>query len=90
MILTDFAIASFMYSGAVPHLLRQGIAQVDPRYESNRHTHLLSNAIKSFNIDHEATSREAKALAKATYNWGQNHLPENREDSVGDEMIVDV
>ncbi|EPQ26232.1 uncharacterized protein PFL1_06167 [Pseudozyma flocculosa PF-1] len=82
--------SNFSYSGVVPHLLRQGIASVDPRYESNRPLHLLSGSIKSFNIDHDALAREAKAVAKATYNWGQNHLPENREDGVGDDMIADV
>ncbi|PWN53094.1 PDT-domain-containing protein [Violaceomyces palustris] len=81
---------NFTYSGAVPHLLRQGIASVDPRYESNRTTHLLSGALKSLAIDHQATSRESKSLAKATYNWGQDHLPEKRDDAVGDEVIVDI
>ncbi|PWZ02558.1 PDT-domain-containing protein [Testicularia cyperi] len=82
--------SGFSYTGSVPHLLRQGLASVDPRYESNRQFHLLSQAVKSLNIDHEAAGRESKSLAKATFNWGQSHLPENREDGVGDEMLVDV
>lgn len=82
--------SSFTYTGAVPHLFRQGIASVDPRYESTRQFHLLSQAVKAFNIDHEATGREAKNLAKATFVWGQHHLPEKREDSVGDEILTDV
>lgn len=82
--------SNFSYTGSVPHLLRQGLASVDPRYEANRQFHLLSQAVKSLNIDHEAAGRESKNLAKATFNWGQSHLPENREDSVGDEMLVDV
>ncbi|KAJ9476720.1 Sphingolipid long chain base-responsive protein LSP1 [Pseudozyma hubeiensis] len=82
--------SGFTYTGSVPHLFRQGLASVDPRYESTRQFHLLSQAVKSFNIDHDAAGREAKALAKATFVWGQHHLPEKREDSVGDEMLVDV
>ncbi|CBQ67872.1 conserved hypothetical protein [Sporisorium reilianum SRZ2] len=82
--------SGFTYTGSVPHLLRQGLASVDPRYESTRQLHLLSQAIKGFNIDHEAAGREAKGLAKATFVWGQHHLPEKRHDGVGDEMLVDV
>lgn len=82
--------SGFTYTGSVPHLLRHGIASVDPRYESTRQFHLLSQAIKGFNIDHEAAGREAKGLAKATFTWGQHHLPEKRDDSVGDEVLVDV
>ncbi|GAC95412.1 hypothetical protein PHSY_002988 [Pseudozyma hubeiensis SY62] len=82
--------SGFTYTGSVPHLFRQGLASVDPRYESTRQFHLLNQAVKSFNIDHEAAGREAKALAKATFVWGQHHLPEKREDGVGDEMLVDV
>ena len=82
--------SGFTYTGSVPHLFRQGIASVDPRYESTRQFHLLSQAVKGFNIDHEAAGREAKGLAKATFVWGQHHLPEKRDDSVGDEMLVDV
>lgn len=82
--------SGFTYTGAVPHLFRHGIASVDPRYESTRQFHLLSQAVKGFNIDHEAAGREAKSLAKATFVWGQHHLPEKRDDSVGDEMLVDV
>lgn len=82
--------SGFTYTGSVPHLLRHGIASVDPRYESTRQFHLLSQAIKGFNIDHEAAGREAKSLAKATFTWGQHHLPEKRDDSVGDEVLVDV
>lgn len=87
---TTGSSAGFTYTGSVPHLLRHGIASVDPRYESNRQFHLLSQAVKAFNIDHEAAGREAKGLAKATFVWGQHHLPEKRDDSVGDEMLVDV
>ena len=82
--------SGFTYTGSVPHLFRQGLASVDPRYESTRQFHLLSQAIKSFNIDHEAAGREAKGLAKATFTWGQHHLPEKRHDSVGDEMLADL
>ncbi|KIS72039.1 uncharacterized protein UMAG_00461 [Mycosarcoma maydis] len=82
--------SSFTYTGSVPHLFRQGLASVDPRYESTRQFHLLSQAFKSFNIDHEAAGREARGLAKATFVWGQHHLPEKRDDSVGDEMLADV
>ncbi|CDS02068.1 uncharacterized protein SPSC_02710 [Sporisorium scitamineum] len=82
--------SGFTYTGSVPHLFRQGLASVDPRYESTRQFHLLSQAIKGFNIDHEAAGREAKGLAKATFVWGQHHLPEKRHDGVGDEMLVDI
>ncbi|SNX81786.1 uncharacterized protein MEPE_00491 [Melanopsichium pennsylvanicum] len=82
--------SAFTYTGSVPHLFRQGLASVDPRYESTRQFHLLSQAVKGFNIDHQAAGREAKDLAKATFVWGQHHLPEKRDDSVGDEMLVDV
>uniref|UniRef100_V5F184 Prephenate dehydratase domain-containing protein n=1 Tax=Kalmanozyma brasiliensis (strain GHG001) TaxID=1365824 RepID=V5F184_KALBG len=82
--------SGFTYKGSMPHLFRQGLASVDPRYESTRQFHLLSQAIKGFNIDHEAAGREAKSLAKATFVWGQHHLPEKRDDSGGDEMLVDV
>ncbi len=47
--------SGFTYKGSVPHLFRQGLASVDPRYESTRQFHLLSQAIKCFNIDHEAS-----------------------------------
>ncbi|SPO21054.1 uncharacterized protein UTRI_00531 [Ustilago trichophora] len=82
--------SGFTYTGSVPHLFRQGLASVDPRYESTRQFHLLSQAVKALNIDHEAAGREAKGLAKATFVWGQHHLPEKRDDSVGDEMLADV
>lgn len=87
---TTSGTGSSFYTGSVPHLLRHGIASVDPRYESTRQFHLLSQAVKGFNIDHEAAGREAKNLAKATFTWGQHHLPEKRDDSVGDEVLVDV
>lgn len=80
----------FTYTGSLPHTLRQGLAQVDPRYESTRSFHLLSGALKSVSIDHEATARETQAAARATFHWGQDQAPSKREDGAGDEAIVDV
>ncbi|KAE8227833.1 hypothetical protein CF326_g7256, partial [Tilletia indica] len=44
-------LAAF-YTGSLPPLIRSGIASLDPRFESARQTHLLSNALKALNIDH--------------------------------------
>lgn len=63
---------SALYTGSLPPLIRSGIASLDPRLESARQTHLLSNALKALNIDHEATARETKSAATQTFKWGQD------------------
>lgn len=78
------------YTGAVPHLLRNSLASYDPRFESTRTFHVLSTSLKNLSIDNEALARESKSAAKATYRWGQDHIPGKREDAVGDAALVDV
>lgn len=66
------------------------MASVDPRHEYNRSFHLLSNKIKALRIDSDGLASEAKAVATATCRWGQDQLPENREDGAGDEALADT
>jgi hypothetical protein len=82
--------SSFTYTGSIPHMLRHGMATVDPRYEYNRSFHQLSGKLKALRIDFEATTRETKAVATTTCRWGQDQLPENREDGAGDEALADM
>lgn len=81
---------SISNSSFMPHLLRHGIASIDPRFEQNRSFHQLSGHIKSMRIEHEALARQTKGMATATYKWGQDQLAEKREDSAGDEALADV
>lgn len=83
-------LASTTYTSSLPHLLRQGIASIDPRLQSNRSFYVLNNAMKAISIDHEALGRETHALARASYAYGQDHEASNRLDSVGDPVVVDV
>ncbi|CEH16107.1 hypothetical protein CBOM_05980 [Ceraceosorus bombacis] len=79
------------YTGALPHVLRQGVAQFYPRSEfDSRSSHVLSSALKSVSIDHEALARETKTAAKSAYLWGQDQDPYKREDGAGDAALVDV
>ncbi|KAE8264549.1 hypothetical protein A4X09_0g6937 [Tilletia walkeri] len=89
-------LAAF-YTGSLPPLIRSGIASLDPRFESARQTHLLSNALKALNIDHEATARETKAAATATFKWGSDLSPlatstssPARLDGSCDPALVDI
>ncbi|CAD6884678.1 unnamed protein product [Tilletia controversa] len=66
---------SALYTGSLPPLIRSGFASFDPRFESARQTHILSNALKALSIDHEATARETKAVATATFKWGADLSP---------------
>ncbi|KAK0550119.1 hypothetical protein OC846_003075 [Tilletia horrida] len=66
---------SALYTGSLPPLIRAGIANLDPRFESTRQSHLLSNALKALSIDHEATARETKSVATATFKFGQDLSP---------------
>lgn len=81
---------SISNSSFMPHLLRHGIASIDPRFEQNRSFHQLSGHIKSTRIEHEALARQTKGISTATYKWGQDQLAEKREDSAGDEALADV
>jgi hypothetical protein len=75
---------------SIPHMFRHGMASVDPLHEYNRSFHLLSNKIKALRIDSDGLASEAKAVATATCRWGQDQLPENREDGAGDEALADT
>lgn len=77
-------------NSSLPHILRHGMAAVDPRHEYNRSFHLLNDKLKALRIDHEAAARESKAVATSTCKWGQDHLPYKREDGVGDEALADM
>lgn len=81
---------SISNSSFMPHLLRHGIASIDPRFEQNRSFHQLSGHLKSTRIEHEAVGRQTKGMATATFKWGQDQLAEKREDSAGDEALADV
>lgn len=81
---------SISNSSFVPHLIRHGIASIDPRFEQNRSFHQLSGHLKSMRIEHEALGQQTKGLALSTYKWGQDQLAEHREDSAGDEALADI
>ena len=82
--------SSFTYPGSIPHMLRHGMASVDPRHEYNRSFHLLSGKIKAMRIDHDTLARGTRGVATATCRWGQDQLPEKREDGAGDEALADM
>lgn len=77
-------------SSVVPHLLRTGFATYDPRFESTRSFHILSTSLKNISIDHTALCKQNKTAAANTFRWGQDHIPGQREDGVGDAALVDV
>ncbi len=81
---------STTYTSSLPHMLRQGLTNFDPRLQSNRSFYQYNNAAKAVSIDHDAVSRETHSLARATYNYGQDHIGSNRLDGVGDDAIVDM
>ena len=83
-------LSSSTYTSSLPHMLRHGIASIDPRLQNNRSFYLFNNALKGVSIDNDALGRETHALARATYNYGQDHIASNRMDGIGDEVIVDV
>ena len=79
------------YSGSLPHVLRQGLAQYYPRSDSDsRANYILKNALKGMILDHAATARETKTAAHATYSWGVEQDPKKSEEGQGDAALVDV
>lgn len=83
-------ISSSTYTGSLPHVFRQGLANFDPRFESTRSLHVMRGALKGVVIDEAALSRETKSAAAKTFRWGLDHRADDRMDGVGDPVLVDV
>ena len=83
-------ISSSTYTGSLPHVFRQGLANFDPRFESTRSLHVMRGALKGVVIDEAALSRETKSAAAKTFKWGLDHRADDRMDGVGDPVLVDV
>lgn len=82
--------SSFTYTGSLPHVFRQGVASLDPRFESTRSLHVMRGALKAVAIDGQALARETKTAAAKVFKWGQDHAREDRLDGVADEPLADV
>lgn len=82
--------SGFTYTGSLPHVLRQGMASVDPRFEATRPLHMMRAALKGVVIDEAALARETKTAAAKTFKWGQDHAAQDRQDGVADEALADM
>lgn len=82
--------SGFTYTGSLPHVLRHGVASLDPRFESTRSLHVMRGALKAVVIDGQALARETKTAAAKTFKWGQDHARQDRVDGVADEPLADM
>lgn len=87
---TPTGVSNTTYTGSLPHVFRQGLANFDPRFESTRSLHVMRGALKGVVIDEAALSRETKSAAAKTFKWGLDHRSDERMDGVGDPVLVDV
>ncbi|CAO1638579.1 unnamed protein product [Sympodiomycopsis kandeliae] len=83
-------LSSSTYTGSLPHAFREGLANLDPRFESIRSLHTMRAALKGVIIDEAALSRETKTASSKIFKWGLDHRSDERMDGVGDPMITDV
>lgn len=78
------------YWSALPASLRQGLANVDPRFEGARALHVILANIKTLAHDHETLARNNESTAHAFDQFGADQIPGRRHDSSGDTALSDI